>query len=545
MSWARVQFIFDRELNAGNFLDKAYQRHGDFTFLHFDQQTLLGEKTDHVRLSQLIAQANRVSRLLLSHSIERFNRVAIYQNNSPDYFLLGMATIRAGGIAVPIHGDMATDIFIEYVNNTGSRYLFTDSERYAELLEAGFLEKCPCVEQVFITDQTGQGDQNVFAETLAGFPAEFEPVSPWPDEDIFIVHTSGTTGIPKGVLHTSGSFIAGLKGMLKIQPVFKGQRFLSAMPYNHFISYQGISSAAIAGNEGLLLQKDVAANVLDCIQSFRPQVVFCFPHIYVDIYDYGLESHDLSSVKLWMAGADSSHEAHIREFLQYGSLLGCFGQVFIPSAYIDSLGTSEVGFPAFIKVSTKYSKTFSRCIGRSTFAGPRVKVADENGRKVKRLETGRLMVKGPTLFKGYWNAHDRLHGVVKDGWWWTGDMGYRDRRGRYFHLDRCVDQIHSANGVLSSLLLEEHVLKHQGVTEAVVVARNTPDEGQQPLIFVQSRRGRSVSKEEMELWVREALPEGVRCGGVQFVDREAIPRGLTGKVLKRQLREDMEERDTV
>lgn len=535
MNLKRLSFILDRDLSAANIFEKALQRYGDQPFLAFDQPLALDQPTTKLSVASLMGWCNRFSNLLLAHGLRRFERVAIYKANAPDYFIYGMGAIRAGAVAVPINGGMATAVLFDYLNYTGARHLVTDSERHDALLQAGIHAHCPQLRNIFISGPSHSGGLPLGA-LLAEQPVTFAPVPLCSDEDMLIVHTSGTTGTPKGVLHTDGSFVAGLKGMLKNGPVMKQQKFLSAMPYNHYISFQSIASALIAGNEGVLVTDTAPCNLLALIQASRPEVVFSFPHSYVAMYDHGLDRHDLSSVKLWLAGADSSHEAHIREFVKHGSLLRILGKTILPSVYIDTLGTSEVGFPAFFRCSSKYSTLFSRCIGRRFFSGPQVKVADASGRRLPPNTTGRLMVKGPTLFKGYWNAHDRLHGEVKDGWWWTGDLGYRDPQGRHFHLDREVDQIQTSAGPVSSLLLEEHMLKHPAVVEAVVIGKNQPAGGTAPMAILQLRSGADTDPAHLQRWLERAIPPSAGCAGIRLVAAAEIPRGLTGKVLKRELR---------
>jgi acyl-coenzyme A synthetase/AMP-(fatty) acid ligase len=544
MPFQRLGFIFDKSLSAANFIDRSIDRYGDRCFLTFAEPLLLDKSYSQMMASELLAAVNRCSNVLAERGTERHTRVAIWKANSPDYFVYGNAVIRAGGIAVPINGGMQVDTLIAYLNYAGAKILITDCERFDRLDAAGFRAHCRTLETVFVTDGVRDGCLSMPA-LMAAAGGAFRPVRLSSDDDILIVHTSGTTGTPKGVLHTNGSFVAGLKGILKMSAwVSRDERLLGAMPYNHYIAFQTIGAALVTGNNGLLVSMPTAPLMLNLIQKFRPAAIFSFPHVYVEMYDHGMKDHDLSSVKLWMAGADSSHEAHIREFVKNGSMIKLFGKTLLPSLYIDTLGTSEVGFPAFRRISSKYSTLFSRCIGRSMSAGPRVKVADEHGDVLAPMQVGRLMVKGATLFKGYWNAHERLHGVVKDGWWWTGDLGYRDRKGRYFHLDRDVDLVRTRYGDLSTLLLEEHILKHPSVSEAVVVARTLADGDTVPHVYVQVRRGALATVSELLRWTKAGLPADTAPVAehisLQLIESRQIPRGLTGKILKRELRRQLE-----
>jgi acyl-CoA synthetase (AMP-forming)/AMP-acid ligase II len=168
-----------------------------------------------------------------------------------------------------------------------------------------------------------------------------------------------------------------------------------------------------------------------------------------------------------------------------------------------------------------------------------VKVADETGRPLPAGQVGRLMVKGPTVFKGYWNEHHRLHGVVLDGWWWTGDLARHDRKGRFYQLDRDSDCIRTNACPIYTLLVEEELLKHPDVHEAVVIGIPAADGGEKPLIVLQAKEGRDTFDEPAAMrWIAENIPLPRPCTDVIVVRNDVdLPRGLTGKILKRVLRD--------
>jgi acyl-coenzyme A synthetase/AMP-(fatty) acid ligase len=303
--------------------------------------------------------------------------------------------------------------------------------------------------------------------------------------------------------------------------------------------------SALAANGRVWLAGDNAAeNVLRLIERERLAVVFCFPHTFLDMQDLGLQRYSLESVRMWLSAADSSHEAHIREFTRHGAFLRLFGRKVLSSMYVDSLGSSEVGFAAIVRMAFSFSRRYGRYVGRASSAGPRVKVADADGRPVRPGQTGRLMVKGPTLFKGYWNAHDKLHGVVKDGWWWTGDIGYAQGRGHFYHLDRARDVIGAAGRDVYSLRVEELLLKCPGVLEAVVFGRRMADGTCQPVAHVQPARGARLAAADVLQWANARLACAERLAQVRIVGREDIPRGLTGKVLKTAMRAALDAPET-
>jgi len=531
------RFIFDKELTVCNLIDKAAALYGRRPLLHFSPELPYAGIGQGMSSGEARDFMNRASNVLARDAgLERFDRVAIYKENAADYFLFGLAAIRAGGIAVPINGGMGKTELLRYLEYTGAAFLITDRQRYQQLRED--LDRLPALRHVLLTDGL-EGNTAVldFRRLIAGASTRFEAVVPAADEDVLLVHTSGTTGFPKGVIHTSGSLVAGVKGQLKFRHWFSDKDVaVNAAPANHFVYFLGMLSAIASNSEVWLAGDNSARNVLALVARERLAIVFCFPHTFISMQELGLDRYALDSVRMWMSAADSSHEAHIREFTRHGALLRLFGKKVVGSMYVDSMGSSEVGFGAINRFSFSFSRKFNRYIGQSSSVGPQVKIADEQGHPVKPGTIGYFMVKGPTLFKGYWNAHDKLHGVVKDGWWRTGDIGYAKGRNAYFHLDRSTDLIRTPQGDVYSLLVEEHVLKFPGVLEAVVVARDAGNGYQEPVAFVQPGASAAVCAADVLAWTNARLTAKDQLAGLTIVGREGIPRGLTGKVLKRTMR---------
>lgn len=530
------RFLFDKKLTVCNLIDKAAALYGSRPLLYFAPALHYAGVRQGMSAAQARDFMNRVSNVLTEHAgLQRYDRVAIYKENAADYFLFGLAAIRAGGISVPINGGMGRAELLQYLQYTGAAVLITDRSRYEQMRDD--LATLPGLQRVLLTDAAAPATALDLTRLIATASERFEAVEPAADEDVLLVHTSGTTGFPKGVIHTSGSLVAGVKGQLRFRHYFSdGDVAVNAAPANHFVYFLGMLSA-IASNSRVWLAGDTSArHVLGLIARERLSIVFSFPHTFLSMQELGLHNFRLDSVRMWMSAADSSHEAHIREFTRHGALLRLFGRKLLGSMYVDSMGSSEVGFGAINRFSFSFSRKFNRYIGRSSSVGPRVKIADEQGRRLKAGQIGYFMVKGPTLFKGYWNAHDKLHGVVRDGWWRTGDIGFANGNNGYYHLDRATDVISTPNGDVHSLLVEEHVLKFPGVLEAVVLARDAGNGYHEPFAVVQLAASAPGIASEILDWANSRLSEKDRLAGLTIVGREGIPRGLTGKVLKRAMR---------
>ena len=535
---SRLKFILDRELTVSNALEKSIAAYGaDFEVMRFSGSLQrFGVPGQSLTLGELKALCDRISQMLVAHGLQRYDRVAICQRGSVEYLIYSLAIMRAGAITVPINGNMRTEDLAHYLDYTGSRFAFVDRERLARL-DAGALADGRRL--AIVTD--GEGAAGAGTVTLQdALPARaegFTPVDIHLHDDVMIVHTSGTTGFPKGVLHGSYSIARATKGQLVIQPLTRANRILLASPANHHITQASIISCFAAGIPCYVPAGESPEELLGLIERERCTLVLSFPDIYQGMCEAGLTRFDLSHVKAWMAGGDSSHEVHIRQFTAQGAMLRLFGKPLVRSMYLEFFGTSEVGFAALLKVNFSFTRKFDRYVGKPTLVSPKVKVADEQGRPLPVGVPGRLMVKGPTLFKGYWNGHDRLHGVYIDGWWWTGDVAMKTRGGGYYHLDREVDSIRAGEKRVYSLQLEERILKHPAVADVAVVELPHGADRTGAGAVVEFRPGAQVETDEFRAWLRQQVPDQASLRIEILPPGEQLPRGLTGKVLKRRVRE--------
>jgi acyl-coenzyme A synthetase/AMP-(fatty) acid ligase len=491
----------------------------------------------------LLDFVNRVGNVLRDAGMKRYDRVAIWKTNSPDYYFLASAVIKAGGIAVPINGGMGLEDLRYYLGHTGAKLLVTDAQTVVERIKAP--SALPMVQSwLFPKAPTAFGAPHIELDTaIEAASDDLEPTRLDRDTDIMIVHTSGTTGFPKGVLKSSASFLAGSRLQRLVAPLSKGARVVLATPFNHVVTQLGLFTCLLLRMPTWLVSHFDAREVLALIERIKANIFGGFPDKYLALYETGLDGHDLSSMRLWVNVADTAHDVHMRAFCQKGTLLRLFGRrVVRGSMFMDTLGSSEVGGPALTRIVTPFSRPdLSRNVGRTSMFGPKLKITDAEGQPVPRGTIGRFMVTGPTMFKGYWNAHDKLHGTVNDGWWWTGDLGYRDRAGRYHHVDRAADVIHTRKGPSYTLVIEEVCMAYPDVSEAAVIGLPHPDQGEVPVAVVYPRAGHTIDADACRAWVNERV---TRCAmGLQrviVVQPNEIPRGLTGKVLKRVLRERYE-----
>jgi long-chain acyl-CoA synthetase len=521
--WNRLGAIFSKTLSADTALDWALRAHPRRAVF-----TTAGPMRLPYPFEREIAAADLVgfcdafgSFVRGQYHVSRAERIAILLDSGPEYFVLGLAIMRMGCVAVPIHANLSDDVISRYIQAVSCTLIFVDDTNLRRL--DGILpNRCR------ILDVHGIPRQSLLGSERASSAPRTPPRGR--DDELLIVHTSGTTGVPKGVVHTNASLSSGIRGQLQVQPFSVRNVALTAAPFNHFISYLGLLSALVAGLPVILAGPQKPQAILRLIEKFKVNVVFAFPNVYQELLGAGLTSHDLSSVRIWISGADAMHEAHIRPFVSTGAFLRLFGVRLLNSVFVDSYGSSEIGFAACFRYVFAFTRLFDRCVGRTTFAGPQVQIRGGDGRPLGPGKIGHIYVKGPTVFKKYVPVGEAAP-ITSDGWFFTGDVGRKDRLGRYYLLDREEDVLRTRSGAHYSLVLEERALRFNGVMEACAVTRAEDH----LWIFLEVSRPAEFDVDLFVRWMAPALRHMAAAPFVRVCSAGSLPRGVTGKIRKMEL----------
>jgi 3-aminoavenalumate diazotase len=353
-----------------------------------------------------------------------------------------------------------------------------------------------------------------------------------PEDPVSILHSSGTTGRPKPVVQTHQSSVAGPRFRMLSHTELPGALMMTALPQSHLGCIAYSSYAVLCGTPLVPLYDPSGSDLKAAVREHRPTSVMAFSHAYGELAALDVARGELDSVNVWVTMGDAIHEAHIKTILDRRS------PGLPPAQFYDRLGTTELGWGVLLHVSTLASEGKERCVGKPTGVAE-VAVLRHDGTEAEPGEFGLLGARGPAITAGYWNDFDTTYRYKLAGYWLTGDVAYRDAAGSFFQVDRAVDAIHTAAGTGYSVFMEEVVLSavpeisdcavvagsRDGETVAVAVVRSTlarPDAGK--LLEAANDALRSAGHPELAL--------------LEVADSdEDYPVGVTGKVLKRQLRE--------
>ncbi|ARP73759.1 AMP-dependent synthetase [Streptomyces pluripotens] len=524
----RAALAADPAVGAGNVLTTRVERdlHPDAPALTFDTpvdglpawQPLSVRRLDHaVRI-----RASALHEL----GIRRRDPVAVQASNASDNILGFLALTRLGAIPALVNPLLDGPLTARYLAERlgpGVR-LLADAEHLNAL--------------------TGHRHTPLadIRSLVAGDPDTAPtPYRHWGGDPIAITHSSGTTGLPKAVVHSHDSLYAAIRHRLRLPRPQGSHRMLSALPSPHAATLIAVNLALSFGSELLPLSRQTGPDVLDSIERWRPASVYGFATTWTDLARHDLSARDLDSVALWWNTGDCAHETHIRRLVNAGTREQATrdGRVRIPgSVFVDGLGSTEMGHSHFFISHSADSSRYGRCVGRP-HAFVDCAVLGPDGDELPPGEVGELGTRSPTLALGYWNDSETTYRTRVRGYFLTGDLMYRDEEGYYYHVDRAVDSVDLPGGQrLHTALCEEHVLAAcPEVLDCTVVAVRSGDRTTTD-VLLQLAPGAAPSDDRAPA-IRDALGPDVAATlrDILVVADEELPLGPTGKVRKMLLRE--------
>ena len=470
-----------------------------------------GETSSYAELHRRIG---KVSAWLRSQDIGPGDIVAVLMRNSPAYIELAFAVSHLGAIFLPINFRLASGEVAYILADAGAALLLADDD-----LPASEAQTVP--KQIL---------DAVSRRSLAPLAADMPPPACHPStpEDLFrIMYTSGTTDRPKGVMHSYANYHWKCADHAVVLGLSSGTRLLVVGPLYHVGAFDLPGMAVLLhGGVIVLLREFEPAQVLSAIETHRANAAWLAPVMTTALLSCPVRGgHDLSSLRWVIGGGERTPEDRIREFTD------CF-----PNArYLDAYGLTEsLSGDTFMEPGREIEK-----IGSTGRAVPHLDIAilDEAGQLLAAGDEGEICLRGPKVFRGYWRAPEKTAASFTDGWFRTGDLGLLDEDGYLFVTDRKKDMILSGGENIASSEVERVVQLIPGVKECAVVG--VPDDrwGEVPVAVIVPRDGEVVGTDFFVDHCRAHLA-GFKVPR-RLVIRAALPRNPSGKVLKRQLREEL------
>jgi long-chain acyl-CoA synthetase len=484
---------------------------------HTPDKTFLISEADGRRYTyaQINAAANATARLLTARGIKRGDVVSLLMPNSAEYVIAYFACFKLGALAGPVNSLLKPQELAYQLANSEAKALLVHSE-FQQKIEA-IRASLPELRHVITFDDEAEATrefQNRDGLPNAAIDGETEAI---------IIYTSGTSGRPKGCLLTHGNLMANARQITRWLRFTERDRLLTVMPLFHMNA--------------------VSVTTLTPLYAGASTVVsprFSASRFWQTVSDYGVTS--FGSVATMLSMLLSAYPDGVPEGLRTEKLrFAMCGSAPVPA---EVLRRFEQTFHCLVVEG--YGLSESTC--RSTFNPPderrrpgscgmaignEMKVVDEEGREVADGSVGEIVLRGENIFKGYYKNTEATERAFRDGWFHTGDIGYRDADGFFYIVDRKSDMIIRGGENIYPREIDEVLYRHEAVAEAAAIG--IPDNlyGEEVVAFVVLKKGRKADADELIKSCRLHLADYKCPKTIRFVSE--LPKGPTGKVLKREL----------
>ena len=461
--------------------------------------------------SEFQAAVNRTARLLDGNGVGKGDVVSLLLPNSVEYVIAYFACWQIGALAGPINSLLKAQE-IEYV--------ISNSEAKALLVNSEYL---PIINQLQNTPQAVITFDNETAATSSASETETPSPEISAEDEAIIIYTSGTTGKPKGCLLTHGNVIANARQISSWLGFTEADRLLTMMPLFHMNAVSVTTMSALyAGGSTVVSQKFSASRFWQIISDYQitsfgsvATMLSMLLTTYPDGVPAGLNTKQL---RFAMCGSAPVPAEVLRRFEETFNCL-----------VVEGYGLSESTCRSTFNPPNERRRPGSCGVP----IGNEMRVVDDDDREVPDGELGEIVLRGENILKGYYKNDFANANAFRDGWFHTGDIGYRDADGFYYIVDRKSDMIIRGGENIYPREIDEVLYQHPDVAAAAVVG--VPDElyGEEVAAVVVLKDGAQTSEQEVIDYCKARLADFKCPKTVRFL--ADIPKGPTGKLLKREL----------
>ncbi len=503
--------------------------------LHYFDATLSYRQCD--------ALSDAFAAWLVGQGVTPGDRVALYMQNLPQYVLCLVGCWKMGAVGVSINPMSRARELSVLLDDSGARVLVLQRELYAEVARE-VLAGRPQVLAVTTSAREFQtrNDARIFdgvetatfhgvadlADVLHQAPAApLPPAQPRPEDAAMIVYTSGTTGVPKGAVISHRNMAVDAELWRTFCVLRDGGPVLGIAPLFHITGLVGHVVTAFACAAPLILSMRFHPDVMaESAAEHGAEFVTGAITAYIAMMNSpGVTPEHLRSVRCLYSGGAPVPAAVAAEFERkfglpvhagYGLTETASIAVGVPPgarAPIDDNGALSVGIPVFA----------TDCV-----------IAGDDGRPVPPGETGEILLRGPQVVAGYWQRPEESAAAFHQGFLRTGDIGYMNDKGWLFVVDRKKDMIIASGYKVWPKEVEDVLYTHPAVREAAIVGVADSYRGETVKAVLSLKPGQAVAADELQAWCRERMAAYKVPRIVEF--RDELPKTLTGKILRRELR---------
>jgi long-chain acyl-CoA synthetase len=473
---------------------------------------VLGDQ--RITYGELDKAANRAANALLRMGMKKGDHVGILLCHSPAWVINYFGVTKAGGVATLFSTALKAPELASLLRDSDSQILITE-KKFSQVVSAALLDVPPLRQVVEV-------DTDYYADMVASSSSISPPVTIEDTDEAVMFCTCGVLGKYKGVVHTHAC-IAGTPPILsaRIQRTSEDV-IIDLVPFSYLFGlFEVLFGSIIVGATVVLVPNFTPEAVLEAIEKERGSIIFGVPAIHnalAMVPEEVLQRYDLSSLRSAVtAGAKS-----LPQLMK--TLEDKFGL-----AVYEAYGLSETSGVAMSSFDSRKLGTVGKPICP-------VKILDDDGKEVPQGEVGEAVFKVPWVMKGYYKAPELTAQVLKDGWFYTGDLVRMDEEGYLEYIEKKSPIVVTPSGLkINPAEVESVLLSHPDVDEAAYVGIEDGCGGQMRIAFVVLKEGQCATPEELSDLCYRNLADYKLPKRIEFVDH--IPKTAAGEIDRKKLKE--------
>ncbi len=515
-----ADYFIDRNIRQGRGHKIAiYSEHRNYTYN--DIQKMINKTANALRILGLRVE-DRIMMLML---------------DIPQFYAIFWGAIKMGAIPIPVNTMLIPSDYEFYLNDSRSRVLAV-SEELLPLIN-DIKGDLPYLRDIIVISEV-EGARIPFKQKYKSASSTAKPALTTRDDVCFWLYSSGSTGSPKGAIHSqydmeviSKAYAQGILGLNENDILFSAARMFFAYGLGNSLYFPPSVGCSVVLNP----DRPTTEVILEYMEKYRPTIFFGVPTLYGQMLEHQARidqetgkdidpnaDHPLSSVRICVsAGEALPKDIYYRWKKRFGVDI------------LDGIGSTEMGH---IFLTNRPDAIKPGSTGKPV-PGYELKIVDNEGNEVPQGEIGTLMVKGESAAQSYWRKRDKSRQTMVGEWINTGDKYLMDEDGFYWCAGREDDMLKSGGIWVSPLEVENCLIEHPAVFESAVIGHKDNKGLEKPKAFVILRDGFEPSEElaeELKKWVLDRLAKFKYPRWIEFV--EELPKSPTGKIQRFKLRKD-------
>jgi long-chain acyl-CoA synthetase len=501
--------------NLGQLLEDRVSNAPDKTFLFSESDA---RQFTYAEFNEAV---DRVASMLQSLGISKGDVVSLLLPNGAEYIVAYFACWKLGAVAGPVNSLLKAQEMSFVLGNSEAKALLVSSQ-FLSTIE-GIRSELPMLQSVVTFDDELNATRS-FVDTNPRDRLRSQETQLEPNDEAIIIYTSGTTGRPKGCLLSHGNLIANARQISNWLRFTPDDRLLTIMPLFHMNAVSVTTMTALyAGGSTVVSPKFSATRFWQTISDYQITSFGSVATMLLSTYPEGVpDGLKTEQLRFAMCGSAPVPAEVLKRFEETFNCL-----------VIEGYGLSESTCRSTFNPPDERRRPGSCGLP----IGNEMRVVDEEDREVADGTLGEIVLRGENILKGYYKNPEATTTAFRNGWFHTGDIGYRDKDGFYYIVDRKSDMIIRGGENIYPREIDEVLYQHPSIAAAAVVG--IPDElyGEEVAAFIVLKDNETMTEEEIVEFCSQRLANYKCPKTIRFV--KEIPKGPTGKLLKRELAKQM------